>query len=413
MSDGHAKNDRPVNGSGRLKLELDCRHYLGDRPCAKGCAGGCEHFEPMGYRILLIKLGALGDVIRTEALLPGLKDAYPESHITWVSKISGCRILANNPLIDRLLEYNAETISRLQCERFDLLINLDKEPGSAALAMQVQAPDKRGIGLSSHGTVYPLNEQAHYYFALGLSNDLKFNDNQWTYQKLIYDALGLSYEGQRYTIFPSKADHAYVAELLSRAAVNDGERILGLNTGAGSAFANKTWPPDRFVTLAKNLLSRGDCRIMLLGGPDEVARNDWIAKRLPPGVIHPGCDHSELQFAALIKRCCAILSGDTTGMHVAVALRVPVVALFGPTCPQEIDLFGRGLKLISKIDCAPCYKRHCDFAPNCMDMITVSQTEKALLRYWGTDRAEGSESPSYHTSKVLDDGGSHEHEAQH
>ena len=371
----------------RMKLKLDCRHYLGDRPCRKGCQGECQYYEPMGHRILLIKLAALGDVIRTEALLPGLKNAFPTSHITWVSRADGCRMLAGNPLIDRRLEYGAETLCRLQCEKFDLVINLDKEPGPAALAMQVTAEDKRGIGLSSHGTICPLNEEAHYYFALGLSDHLKFEDNQSSYQRLIYEALGLPYDGERYSLFPSAADEDHARAVLRRAGVRENEELVGLNTGAGSTFANKTWPAEKFVTLTKNLLGRGDCRVMLLGGPEEVEKNDWIAQQTGPQVIHPGCRHSELEFAALVHRCSAILTGDTTAMHVAIALRVPVVVLFGPTCPQEIDLYGRGVRLVAKIGCAPCYKRHCDYSPNCMDMISVTQGEEALARYLGLHAA--------------------------
>ena len=290
-------------------------------------------------------------------------------------------MLANNSLIDRRLEFNTGTICQMQCEHFELLINLDKEPGPAALAMHVDAADKRGIGLSPFGTVYPLNEQAHYYFALGLSDHLKFEDNQSSYQRLIYEAVGLTYDGQRYALYPSEDNQARARQTLERAGVAPDDQVLGLNTGAGSVFANKTWPVDKFVTLAKNLLARGDCRVMLLGGPDEADKNDCIAGQLPPGVIHPGCGHGELDFAAIVRRCSAVLSGDTTAMHVAIAQRVPVVALFGPTCPQEIDLYGCGVKLISKIECAPCYKRHCDFAPNCMDMINVRQAEQALVRY--------------------------------
>ncbi len=370
-----------------MKLKLDCRHYLGDRPCRKGCQGECQYYEPMGHRILLIKVAALGDVIRTEALLPGLKNAFPTSHITWVSRADGCRMLAGNPLIDRRLEYGAETLCRLQCEQFDLVINLDKEPGPAALAMRVDAEDKRGIGLSSHGTICPLNEEAHYYFALGLSDHLKFEDNQSSYQRLIYEALDLPYDGERYSLFPSPADEEHAREVLRRAGMRENEELIGLNTGAGSTFANKTWPTEKFVTLTKNLLGRGDCRVMLLGGPEEVERNDWIAQQAGPQVIHAGCRHSELEFAAMVRRCSAILTGDTTAMHVAIALRVPVVVLFGPTCPQEIDLYGRGVRLVAKIDCAPCYKRHCDYSPNCMDMISVKQAEEALARSLGRQAA--------------------------
>lgn len=373
----------PVVRRGRFALRLDCRHYRGDRPCVMGCEHSCEHHESMGHRILIIKLGALGDVIRTEALLPGLKDVYPLSHITWVSKPNGCRMLAQNPLIDRLLEFSAETICHLTLEKFDLVISLDKEPGPAALAMKVDASVKRGIGMSPFGTPYPLNPEAHYYFALGLSDELKFNQNQSSYQRLIYQALGLVYNGERYHLYPDDANKAHAREIFESAGVRSDEQIVGLNTGAGTLFANKTWSAERFIELAERLIERGDCRVALLGGPEEIERNKHIASRLGPNVVDTGCHNSELDFAAIVERCSAILTGDTTAMHVGIAMRVPTVILFGPTCHQEIDVFGRGVKLISKIECSPCYKRSCDLAPNCMDLIEVGEAYSALARYLG------------------------------
>jgi hypothetical protein len=160
-------------------LKLDCRHYRGDRPCRVGvsgpCPAECVQHDPMGHRILIIKLGALGDVIRTAALLPGLKRVWPQSHITWVSRSSGVRALANHPLIDRALPFDAESLCHLEIERFDLCLSLDKEPGPTALAMRVRATDKRGMGLSPHGTVFPLNAECVPYFNLGLDDRLKFH----------------------------------------------------------------------------------------------------------------------------------------------------------------------------------------------------------------------------------------------
>lgn len=368
-------------GSRSMALRLDCRHYRGDRPCARGCAGSCENFEAMGHRILIVKLGALGDVIRTEALLPGLKDMYPVSHITWITRSEGCRMLANNPLIDRLLVFGAESICHLMVEQFDLVISLDKEPSPAGLATRIRSADKRGIGLSDRGTVYPFNSQAHYYFALGLSDELKFDVNQYTYPRLIYEAVGLTYSGQRYQLFPSSRDREYAHSLFERAGVRAGEQIIGLNTGSGDVFANKAFSPAQFIDVARKLSGRGDCRVALLGGPQEHDKNRLIAGELDGVVIDTGCNNTELQFAAVIEHCTAILTGDTTAMHVGIAMRVPVIALFGPTCHQEIDVFGYGTKIVSPISCSPCYKRHCELSPHCMDLISVNAVEQALLRF--------------------------------
>jgi len=364
-------------------LRLDCRNYRGDRPCTAGAAGvcpvACPQYSPQGKRILIIKLAALGDVIRTAALLPGLKAAWPQSHVTWVTRRSGVRTLANHPLIDRLLPFDAEAICHLQHERFDLCLSLDKEPGPCALAMRVDAREKRGIGLSSYGTPYPLNSECVPYFLLGLDDELKFRGNRKSYPQLMYEAIGLEYAGQRYQLYPTAAQQRRAAQVWRELGVGPGEVVVGLNTGAGHIFANKNWPAERFIELAQRLLANG-WRVALLGGPEERAVNAGIARECP-GVVNTGCEHSELEFTALVRRCHMIVTGDTMAMHVAIAGGVPAVVLFGPTCPQEIDLYGRGEKIITTLACAPCYRRECDRAPNCMAQIPVERV-LAAVEHW-------------------------------
>jgi ADP-heptose:LPS heptosyltransferase len=364
-------------------LRLNCRNYRGDRPCAVGvpgvCPTDCARFTPLGTRILIIKLGALGDVLRTAALLPGLHARWPGCQITWVTRPAGVRMLAHHPLIDRLLSFDAETVCHLEHERFDLCLSLDKEPGPAALAMRVDAPDKRGIGLSPVGTPYPLNAACAAYFTLGLDDEAKFRHNDRSYQQLVYEALGLEYAGQRYELYPADADRAHAAACWRALGVGPDDVVIGLNTGAGRVFANKNWPAAKYRELAERLQRRHPWRIALLGGPEERAQNAALAAQCPT-LLDTGTDHHELEFAALVARCQAVVSGDTLGMHAAIAARVPCIVLFGPTCAQEIDLFGRGEKLRTRLACAPCYRRQCDVTPNCMADLSVAEVCAAVER---------------------------------
>jgi len=370
------------------RLKLDCRHYHGDRPCAAGvpgvCPGVCGDYAPMGRRLLVIKFGALGDVIRTTAILPGLKERWPTSHITWVTRPNAARILANHPLIDRLLPFDVETLCHLEYERFDLCLSLDKEPGPTALAMRIDARERRGIGLSPQGTPFPLNPECVDYFLLGLDDNKKFFQNTKSHQRLLYEALGLAYRGQRYRLYPSATHREQARAFWSAAEVGDDEVVIGFNTGAGHAFANKNWPPEKFVDLARLITARTDWRVALFGGPDEREQNRRIAAACPE-VINAGCDHDELTFTALVKRCHVLVTGDTMAMHVAIAMDVPCVVLFGPTCEQEIDLYGRGEKVRTTLRCAPCYLRRCEKSPNCMDDISVARV-LAAVEHWVSDR---------------------------
>lgn len=399
--DAHKRPSRttPSNSDVVPELRLDCRHYRGDRPCARGhqgvCALDCNDRDNMTPRVIIIKLGALGDVIRTAALLPAIKRQWPNAHITWVSRPGGVRMLSNHPMIDRLLNFDAEAICHLECETFDLCLSLDKEPGPAALAMRINAKDKRGIGLSCYGTVFPLNAAAAEYFRLGLDDNQKFHQNTRSYQELIFQAVDLPYQKDRYTLHPSETHLDRARRLWAQAGIGNNDIVIGLNTGAGDVFANKTWSQDQFAYLTEAIVTRLGFRVALLGGPAEVPRNraimglcehlnrpkDQQTRRSVVNLTNGArIDRNlhELEFAALIRRCNAVVTGDTMALHAAIAGDVPTIALFGPTCAQEIELYGLGTKLRTQAQCSPCYRRSCSRSPNCMDEITLNAVLEAI-----------------------------------
>jgi len=331
----------------------------------------------MGTRILIIKLGALGDVVRTGCLLETLRRQYAPSHVTWVTRPNGVRILAGHPLIDRCLPFGAEAHLLITQQSFDLVLSLDKEPAPAALCNAVDCPDKRGIRLSRFGTVEPCNEACEPYFQLGLDDELKFRGNDKSYPQLIHEALGLPYRRRPYRLHPDPAAEARAEAMFAPWRARPGGPVVGLNTGAGSVFANKAPKAAWWAVLAERL-EAGGCGVVLLGGPEERALNAGIAEQVGPGVHQAGSDNTEAQFVAIVGECDAVVTGDTLALHVAVARRVPVIALFGPTCSQEIDLFDLGRKIVSSHSCGPCYRRRCDTEPSCMDVIDVEEVFDAV-----------------------------------
>lgn len=365
-------------------LHLDCQWYLGDRPCKfNRLCEGCTHYEPMGPRVLIIKLGALGDVVRTHALiagLPGLTTDPP--HVTWLTAPAAVDLVKRMPGVHRVLAYGEESLARLRVERFDHLICLDKEAGPCAVAMTTTADNRHGIGLSRYGTPYPFNEFADYYFELGLNNDEKFFKNTKSYPELMYDALGLLYKGQTYEIEPTESDRAAAAARFAEFGTQPADAIwIGINPGAGNVFAYKAWREDGYIALIRAVgAAKPNARFVLLGGPDErelIARIQAATSGAP--VFSGGTNNPLGTFTALIERCHTLVCGDTLAMHLAIARKRRVVAIFGPTCEQEIDLFGRGEKIKSPIECSPCYRRTCDKSPTCQDLNKNEEVLRAVL----------------------------------
>lgn len=368
-------------------LAPDCRHYRGDKPCfANRLCNGCDQYAPFDARLCVIKLGALGDVVRTLCILPELRRQYPNSQITWVTKPNAARMLKGHPDIDRLLVFDAINAMTLMHEQFDLLICLDKEPQPAALAMAISAEKKLGVGLSSHGTPIPLNEEAIGYFELGLSDELKFKQNTLTYPELIYQAFGWSYTDQRYRLPLDQTERAKHVTRLTAKGWDESRPTLGINVGAGKVFANKMWPAGKQVALIQKLQAlEPGLQVLLLGGPEERPIIDTIERKLQSsgdqqGVFDGETHHEETAFVSLVDLCTVLLSGDTMAMHVAIALEKGAVVVFGPTCQQEIALYGLGEKLVAGVPCGPCYKRVCDKGDVCLDAVEVDDAVAAIRR---------------------------------
>lgn len=341
-------------------IHFDCRYFIGEKPCRfKLECSGCRKYSPMGVRICIIKFGALGDVLRTTPLLHALKEKYSQCHITWVTDTDAIEILSRNPLIDRLFSYSPDIALRFQVEEFDIVINLEKAVEACLLASLTKAKEKYGFGISPFGTICPINDLADYAFRLGISDDLKFRKNEKTYQDIIFESVGLRYKGEPYIINLNDNDLSYAESVLGQKGIRPDDLKIGLNTGSGVVFATKRWTIEGFAGLSDMLSKKLGAKVMLLGGPEEELRNKEISDLAENKPINIGTNHSLTHFAAIVSMCDLLVTGDTLALHFAIGLGVPTVAIFTSTCAQELDLYGRGMKIVTDVECAPCYKSSC------------------------------------------------------
>lgn len=362
-----------------MKLNLDCVHFIGEKPCKyKRSCQDCIKYKPIRKRILIIKLGSMGDVLRTTPIVRGLKKKYPDSRITWITRKESLPLLENNPLLDVLLPYGPEALTTLLSQKFDLVISLDKTSDSTGLAEIANSGQKLGFGLSCEGRPYPLNKSSEYAFRLGISDDLKFKRNKKSYQEIIFEVVGLEYKGEKYILNLAEEQDKLSKELRRKFDLKKKDRVIGFNTGCGDAFQGKKWTIEGFLELGMLINKKLDAKILLLGGKNEVERNKIILKKAGFPIIDSGCDNSLKSFISIINVCNLLICGDTVAMHVAIALKKKVVALFGPTVPQEIDLYGRGKKIVGRARCSPCYKRVCDQNDLCMRKIKAEAVFKSI-----------------------------------
>ncbi|MGB9665257.1 MAG: glycosyltransferase family 9 protein [Ignavibacteria bacterium] len=355
-------------------LKRDCKHFPGDRPCSFHKLTGvkcddCPHYEPVTFKILVIKLDAVGDVLRTTCILPGLKEKYPQSQITWLTRSNAKEIFYNNHFVDRVFVIeNNETDYFFRSEKFDLVLNLDSSPVSSAICSSVNGKEKLGYALDEKGKVYPINPEAEEWFIMGAFDDVK-KKNTRTYQSIILEIARINTKNYPIILNINEKEKQFADEFLLKNKIDKSKKIIGLNTGAGPRWKFKSWTLEGFEELIKMMLDKTDYYIFLYGGPFERERNDYLSKLHSQRVIDTGTENSLRQFFALVSLCDLLVTGDTLAMHTATALGKKIIALFGPTSVNEIEDYGLITKIQSDLNCLVCYKMDCDFDPNCMNSI--------------------------------------------
>ena len=367
-------------------IDTECRYFLGDRPCAwhkkEGVKCRCGYYEKIDQRMLIIKLDAMGDVLRTTCLLPCIVKQWPQSGITWITRRESVPMLEGNPYLADVIEYGPDALLALGTRRFDWIINLDAGKISAGLASMAKAKQKIGYVLNEKGFVEATGPEAEAWLKMGLFDDLKAA-NRKTYQDIMCSIVGVKPEGMNYVFELSDPEMKRGRQHLQSLGVQSGKSLLGIHTGAGSRWPLKQLPEEKTARLIRELLDerRGEIQIVLLGGPEEAVMNQRIKKQFGDEIFDAGSHNGIRQYAAIVSRCDLVLSGDTLAMHVALAMGRKVVALFGPTSPWEIELFGMGEKIVPNLECVACYRRACERSPNCMDAISTTAIKEAIIRH--------------------------------
>jgi len=324
----------------------DCRYFRGDIPCKPHKNEGwhcsnCPYYSKTDSRILIIKLGAIGDVIRTTPLLFRLQEEYPNSEIWWLTYSPD--IVPSN--VNRILKFNSENLLTIQATDFDLLINLDKDPHACALTYLATSKKKIGFTLKN-GKPVPINEKASEKYITGLFDDAN-QANDKNYLQEIFEICGYEFQGEEY-ILEFEDSFKWVIP-------NEGKKIIGLNTGCGARWVSRLWDNKYWLELI-SLLQTESYYPLLLGGEQEHENNSLLAEK--SGAKYMGY-FSLQKFISLMNQCDGIVSAVTMGMHIAIGLKKPLILMNNIFNSKEFELYGRGEIIQPELQCK------CFFSPKC------------------------------------------------
>ena len=361
-----------------------CKNFSGYKPCFsyKNCLeNGCQADIPenhIGVKILLISLEALGAVLDNTAILPAIKRKFPESTIYWLTMENAQKILNNNSFIDRVFVWNDEQRMILRNIEFDYVMNSDKSDYACAFTNELKAKTKLGFVLDNDGKIIPANKGALYSYLLGNDDQLKFRENKRSGLDIIHEAFELEYNMDEYSFAFDEEEQTFIDNYKKEIKYNTKKTYVGFNTGCSNLFPNKKMTIKQHVQLINELGKDKDKMIVLLGGREDTERNlqilDSVSKNLKHKIISTPTTLGLRRGACFMDICDLVISGDSFGMHMAIALRKYVIVWFGLSCATEIELYGRGEKLIPEgLECSPCWKKVCPYNLECIDMIDLNR----------------------------------------
>jgi heptosyltransferase-1 len=296
-------------------------------------------------RLLIVRLGSLGDIVHTLPAASLLRRALPHATIGWAIEERWSALLLGDtpeasPLVDRLHFINARSWRRallsdetwreivtemgaLRDERYEAAIDFQGLWKSAALALWSGAPERVGFDR-------PRERPASMFYTRRVDATAKhiFEQNLQLAAAVVPGAL----PEIRFPIAPSATAEAWCdAELRRRGVAN----FVLLSAGAG--WGAKLWPAENFAEVARGLCAQG-LSVLVNCGPGEETLARLVEEKSEGAAQAVPCSLAEL--IALTRRARLFIGGDTGPSHIAAALGIPVVAIFGPTDPERNGPYG-------------------------------------------------------------------------
>jgi heptosyltransferase-2 len=339
-------------------------------------------------RILILQTAFIGDVVLTLPLIQVLHQEIPDSTIDVVAIPVAAAVLDNHPAIRRVIVYDKrgrdagirgilQLGRRLKEGGYDAAVVPHRSLRSALIPLAGRIPTR--IGFSSSAGRFLFTKTVEY----------RKESHEVARNLSLLTALGIKSVGRPLpSVYPSAADQQRVNKLLIELVPHNRSALEHLVAIApGSVWNTKRWPEEYFAELVR-LLRKNGHPVALIGGPADASLCEEIRRSAGhDGVLSAAGALTLLQSAELIRRAAILVSNDSAPMHLAVAVRTPVVAIFGATVPEfGFAPLGEHDQVlgIDGLSCRPCSIHGGDTCPiktfDCMQRITARMVFDAILR---------------------------------
>lgn len=346
-------------------------------------------------KILIRATNWIGDAIMTLPALRAVRQRFADAEIAIVARPYVADIYRDQQVCDRLMAYDPQGIhaglsgrerlaEEIRAQKFGVALLLQNAFDAAWLAWRASIPER--IGYARDGRS----------FLLTTAVPVPKPDEIPAHEKFYYLELL-----RRAGWIDSLSDETFIAmhvpeEKRRRAAeflVESGVRphTLRVAIGAGASYGlAKCWPPARFAEIANRLQLQADADIILFGTASESSVSNAISAEMRRPPVNLTGQTAIADLPALLSQCHLFLGNDSGAMHVAAAVGLPVVAVFGPTDPHgTAPVTPRCTIVQEKPYCSPCFLRRCPTDHRCMTKVTPDMVEAAVRPWLASIQVQG------------------------
>jgi len=333
--------------------------------------------------ILVIKIGAIGDVILVLPSLKAIRKKFPKAKIFCLVGEQSKQVLQKCPYLDglivadfahkqrgwpRLIKFS----KKLRKYHFDKVIDFQNNRKSHLLSFLSFPHESFGYDNGKWGFL--------------LTHPLKNNQRNLApveHQFKILEQLGIPYrDNAALELYPSRHDEKYIDKLLESEWLSGAQNIVGINLAASAKWPTKNWPIEHVARLC-DMLSNKNIRVIVTGLPKDkpLAQELLSLTKSKPAMLIGKTDI--LQLASLIDRCKVFITPDSAPMHVAAAVKTPIIAFFGPTDSVRHQPPAKNIVILEKkLQCAPCYSGRCKILTHtCMKEIKPEEVFEQVVKF--------------------------------
>ena len=329
-----------------------------------------EHIQ----RLLIRSTNWIGDAVMTTPAVRAIRKRFPNTHVSLLAKPWVVPVFENSEHIDRLLIYDDEGRHKGIFGKFRLARDLKKYHFDAAILLQNAFEAALITFLAGIPIRIGYNTDARQLLlthAISCTNEIK-KEHQTKYYLNILSGIGMDAGDRDLYLRLRQQDRLQAEKTLMKQGISGDFKWVGINPSATFGPA-KQWPIDRYARLADLILEHTNARIIVFGGPQDRRLGKDISRKMRHRPIDLSGRTTLGEAMALIERCALFITNDSGLMHVAAALDVPLIAIFGSTNSTTTGPLSSNSRVVQvPMECSPCLKPECPKGHlNCMDQICV------------------------------------------